>query len=72
MTNDQRNQVPRASWSPREFAARHGVSHPVIYAEMKAGRLGYMELGKRCKRITLEHEAEWQRLKHADRQRGAA
>lgn len=71
MTNEQRPQVARASWSPREFAARHGVSHPVIYEEMKAGRLGYMALGKRCRRITLDHETEWQRRIDADREKGA-
>lgn len=67
-----RRETERASWTPREFAARHGVSHPVIYAEIKAGRLGFMELGKRCKRITLVHEAEWQRLVDSERERGAA
>ncbi len=72
MTNQISSDVSRASWSPREFALRHGLSHPTIYAEMKAGRLGYMELGRRCKRITLEHEAKWLRLKDAGGQQGAA
>ncbi|MEQ8857755.1 MAG: hypothetical protein RIC56_03835 [Pseudomonadales bacterium] len=62
--------IERASWSPREFAARHGVSHPVIYKEINHGRLGYLELGKRCKRINEQHEAAWIALKNQERGAG--
>lgn len=51
----------RETFSPDEFAKRHGIGRTTVFAEIKAGRLTARKIGKRTL-ISLADGRRWLEL----------
>jgi excisionase family DNA binding protein len=51
-----RPAVERMSYSPLEWATAHGLSRPTVYRMMADGRLRYVQMGERMRRIPASEE----------------
>lgn len=62
--------VPKASESVDEFCARYGIGRTTFYAEVKAGRLRVVKLGRRTLVPVREGELWFSRLPTAQPRSG--